>query len=627
MNSDPLRMNSASGSLPASMQAVTHRCLSVFICGFIASSAGCQSVTVPGKVRTAARPGAVTFRDVTREAGITFRHHSGAFGKKYMPETTGSGCAFLDADGDGRLDLLAVNGADWPGRGRGSYRPALYRNEGEGTFVDVAPEAGLPADRYGMGVAVGDYDNDGDPDLYLTCLGPNVLLRNRGDARFEDVTAAAGVAGVAPPEGLRWKWSSSAAWLDYDRDGRLDLFVCNYVRWSPATDVFCRNREGEKAYCAPTAYTAVPSTLYRNLGDGRFADVSAPTGIRAHSGKSLGVAVADMNDDGWPDIVVANDMTPNFLFLNREGRRFDEVGTEWGIGVGETGRAKAGMGIDAADWENRGRPGLLIGNFAREALSLFAPDPAAGEGEGSLVDVTYERGMGEPSLLHLTFGLFFFDYDLDGWKDALIGNGHIDDTLEGSEITYRQRPLLFRNEEGRSFREVGTSAGAALAEPMVVRGCARGDVDGDGDWDVALLWNNVGLRLWQNVGGNANGWIGLLPEGTRSNRDGLGARVRVTAEGRVVTESVSSGGSYLSAHQRALLVGLGEARSADEVEIRWPSGRIDRFHDAAAGRYYRMTEGAALSPLPPAGGKQAARGANDSRAAVSNGSVPKGGGR
>jgi hypothetical protein len=565
---------------------------------------GCRSA-LPD-VEAVSGPAPVQFVDVSEAAGVTFRHHTGAFGKKYMPESTGSGCAFFDADGDGRLDLLAINGTDWPGPRRGRYRSVLYRNAGRvpgeagwRTFTDATASSGLPADVYGMGAAVADYDNDGDDDLYLTCLGPNHLLRNRGDGVFVDVTAAAGVAGApVAPGGLRWKWSSSAAWVDYDRDGHLDLFVCNYVRWSPATDVFCPNARGQKAYCAPTSYAGVPCTLYRNRGDGSFADVSRETGIAAHTGKSLGVAVADVNGDGWPDLVVANDMTPNFLFLNRMGRRFEEVGTEWGIGIAETGRAKAGMGIDAADWQNSGRPGFLIGNFAKEGLSLFAPEepePGASHEDGAFVDVTYALGMGEPSLLVLTFGLFFFDYDLDGWKDALIGNGHIDDTAEGSQITYRQRPLLFRNEAGRRFREVGLDSGAALARPMVVRGCAYGDYDGDGDLDVALLWNGHGLVLWRNDGGNANRWIGFHLVGHRSNRAGLGARLRVTAGDLTVTETVRSGSSYLSASQRDPVVGLGGRTRADVVEVEWPSGRVDRHTQLAANRYHVLREGEPLA--------------------------------
>jgi enediyne biosynthesis protein E4 len=546
-----------------------------------------------GAVARGAAGGNIQFVDVTAPAGIRFRHFTGAFGRKYMPETTGSGCAFFDADGDGWLDLLALNGADWPGRRTGSHRPSLYRNRRDGGFQEVTTGAGLPKDIYGMGIAVGDYDNDGDEDLYLTCLGPNYLLRNNGDGTFADVTAKSGAAGAPiAPGGPRWKWSSSAAWVDYDRDGRLDLFVCNYVRWSPATDVVCRNRLGQKAYCAPTAYSGAPCTLYRNLGGGRFADVSAATGIRAHVGKSLGVAVADMNEDGWPDLLVANDMTPNFLFLNQRGRRFEEVGAEWGIGVGESGRAKAGMGIDAADWQNRGQPGLLVGNFSGEALSLFAPEEGAG-----LVDVTYPQGMGEPSLRSLTFGLFFFDFDLDGWKDAFIGNGHIDDTVEveGSQVSYRQRSLIFRNEGGRGFREVGLASGPAPAAPMVVRGCAWGDYDRDGDPDVAVLWNGHGLRLWRNDGGDSRHWLGFRPVGRRSNHSGLGARIRVTAGGQTVTEVARSGSSYLSASQQWPIVGLGPEAQADRVVVEWPSGHTDQFTAVAGDRYYTLREGEPLA--------------------------------
>jgi hypothetical protein len=541
--------------------------------------------------------GPVRFINVTREAGIQFRHRNGAFGRKYMPETTGSGCAFFDADGDGWLDLLAINGTDWPGHRTGSYSSALFRNRGDGTFVDVTRGAGLPPDVYGMGAAVGDYDNDGHEDLYLTCLGPNHLLHNRGDGTFTDVTARAGVAGpLVAPGGRRWKWSSSAAWVDYDRDGWLDLFVCNYVRWSPATDVYCRNRVGQKAYCAPTAYTGVPCALYHNQHDGTFKDVSRFMGIQEHAGKSLGVAIADMNDDGWPDVVVANDMTPNFLFLNQHGRRFEEVGTEWGIGVGESGRAKAGMGVDAADWQNRGRPGLLVGNFSGEALSLFAPDRDEG-----LVDVTYTQGLGEPSLQFLTFGLFFFDYDLDGWKDAFIGNGHIDDTVEveGSQVSYRERPQLFHNEGGQGFREVGLAAGPALSTRLVVRGCAYGDYDRDGDPDIAVMWNNHGLQLWRNDGGNRGHWLGFHLIGRRSNRSGLGARVRVTAGRLRASETARSGSSYLSASQAWPLIGLGRYARADTVEVDWPSGQTDRFTNVSADRYYELREGERLSEWSP----------------------------
>lgn len=549
-----------------------------------------------GDARAAAGP-RVRFVDVTREAGIRFHHFNGAFGKKYMPETTGSGCAFIDVDGDGWLDLLALNGTDWPEHQTGPHRAALYRNRHDGTFADVTAGAGLPRNIYAMGVAVGDYNNDGYDDLYLTCLGPNHLLRNNGAAKpgscsFTDVTEAAGAAGApVGPGGRRWKWSSSAAWLDYDRDGRLDLFVCNYVRWSPATDVFCRNRLGQKAYCAPAAYIGAPCTLYHNQGNGRFNDVSRAAGVLEHVGKSLGVAVADMDDDGWPDLLVANDTTPNFLLRNQHGRRFEEVGAEWGIGVGESGRPKAGMGIDAADWQNRGRPGLLVGNFSGEALSLFAPDAAEG-----LADVTYAQGMGEPSLSFLTFGLFFFDYDLDGWKDAFIGNGHIDDTVEvqGSQVSYRERPLLFHNEGGRGFREVGLAAGPALSTRMVVRGCAYGDFDRDGDPDIALLWNNHGLLLWRNEGGNSSHWLGFHLVGRRSNRSGLGARVRVTAGGLTATEVARSGSSYLSASQQWPLVGLGPQARADRVVVDWPSGHADRFTGVPADRYYLLWEGEPL---------------------------------
>jgi hypothetical protein len=528
----------------------------------------------------------VQFTDVTASSGIAFKHHSGADRRKYMPETVGSGCAFLDYDGDGLLDLFYVNATDWPGPKARPHYPGLYRNQGDGTFVDTTDEAGLAFDTYGMGVAVADYDNDGDSDLFLTCLGPNRLYRN-DSGRFTDVTATAGVAGQpVEPGGLRWKWSSSAAWFDYDRDGRLDLFVANYVRWTPQTDVYCATN-GVKGYCAPDSYEGVPSLLYRNEGGGRFRDVSQETGIGEHVGKSFGVAVADFNADGWPDLAVANDTTDNFLFVNQEGARFEERGLEAGLARSRAGVTRAGMGIDTADWQNNGRQGLVIGNFAREGLAVFE-----GLGDATFREVSEECGVGSPSLLYLTFATFFFDYDLDGWQDIFAANGHIDDFIElkDAEVGYEEVPLLFRGGPASRFTSVGAQSGPAFAVKRVLRGAAHGDYDNDGDQDISVLWNNRAGELWRNDGGSARAWVGFALEGTRSNRDGIGATIRLKSGGVTQTAVRRSGGSFMSESDPRLVFALGAERSAS-IEVTWPSGAEARYSGVQPGRYYRVREG------------------------------------
>ena len=537
---------------------------------------------------------AVTFEDVTQAVGIRFTHQTGAQGKKLIPETVGSGCAFLDYNGDGHLDLFFVNSTDWPGPNARSHYPALYRNNGDGTFTDETKNAGLALDLYGMGVCAGDYDNDSHPDLYLTGIGPNHLFHNNGDGTFTDVTERAGVAGLpVEPGGLRWKWSTSAAWLDYDKDGKLDLFVCNYIKWTPQTDLFCGSN-GVKSYCAPTHYEGVPSLLYHNLGDGRFQEVSGAMGIRPHAGKSFGVAVADFNNDGWPDLAVSNDTKENFLFLNQKGRRFEERGIEGGIALSPEGTPRAGMGIDAADWRNNGRFGLVVGNFSRERLSLYEND-----GLAVFQDATFSANVATASELSLTFGIFFFDYDLDGRQDLFAANGHIDDFIRSKEsmISYDQLPLLYHGGPSGVFEEVGKNSGAPMTKKRVLRGCAHGDVDNDGDPDIAVVWNGRGGELWRNNGGSANGWVGLSLRGVRSNRDGIGAKVRLTSSGVTQTAYRHSGGSFLSESDPRLVFGLGSARRAESLEIEWPSGTISQFRNIAGGQYYTAIEGeATLQP-------------------------------
>jgi hypothetical protein len=388
---------------------------------------------------------------------------------------------------------------------------------------------------------------------------------------------------------LRWKWSSSCAWVDYNNDGKLDLFVCNFVKWSPQTDVFCGRPGGEKQYCAPRAYDGTPDTLYRNNGDGTFTDVSRQVGLTGSIGKGWGVVPWDFNGDGWVDLAVANDLSANFLFLNQAGKRFQETALQAGIAMGDNASPKAGMGIDVADWQNNGRCGLLIGNFSNEKLSLFCDD-----GSGLFTDMADRVGMGETSLHFLTFGLFFFDYDLDGWQDAFIANGHIDDMVHQFEtsISYAERPLLYHNEQGHTFREVGLQAGPPFQSEYVLRGCAYGDIDNDGFPDILVVPNNnQPAHLWRNLGGNGNHWIRFKLIGHSSNRDGIGAIVTVRARGMTQRQCVKSGSSFLSASSLRILFGLGKATQVDEVVIRWPSGHEDRVQNPPIDRLVVLEEG------------------------------------
>jgi enediyne biosynthesis protein E4 len=537
---------------------------------------------------------AVTFTEVAGALGIDFVHNNGAAGKKNMPETVGSGVAFLDYDNDGWQDLLLVNSMSWPGDKlrRSTYR--LYRNE-QGAYKDVTKAAGLEIELYGMGAAVGDYDNDGFQDLFLTAIGPNRLYRNTlGDAGrtagqpvFRDVTASAGVQGVPMPgTEMRWKWSASAAWVDYDKDGKLDLFVTQYVKWSPDKNMWC-GHNGVRGYCPPKTYEGAHNTLYHNDGDGKFRDVSTETGILSGPvGKSFGIAVADYNGDGWPDIAVSNDTWANFLYVNEGGKRFSERAVESGIASGEDGHFKAGMGIDCGDWRNNGRFSLLIGNFANEGLSLFDR-----EEDLLFTDNAHVGGVHEPSLLYLTFGLFFFDYDLDGWQDIFTANGHIDDIVStyDSMLTFKERPLLFHNERKGTFTEVGKQC--KLVSAAVGRGTAYADIDNDGDLDVALFNNGGKFLLFRNEGGSRNHWLRFRTEGAKSNREGTGALIRVTQGGVTQSQYVHSGGSFLSESQRQPTFGLGGAGTADKVEVLWPSGQRDLATALKSDRQYLVTEG------------------------------------
>jgi len=520
----------------------------------------------------------VQFRDVTRQAGILFQHNNGGFGKKYLPETHRSGCAFLDYNNDGWEDILLINGTDWAGHKRRTSYSALYRNNKDGTFTDVTREAGLAVEMYGMGCAIGDYDNDGFVDIYVSALGPDHLFRNLGNGRFTDVTQKSKLGNA--------EFGASCAWVDYDKDGDLDLYVCNYVQWSAETDIFCTLDGVNKSYCTPESYKGASARLWRNRGNGRFEDATSKSGLFDSTSKTLGIAVLDSNNDLWPDLLLANDTQPNRLYINNSKGGFTERGVPAGVAFSEEGIPRAGMGADAADYDRSGYPSIMITNFANQMLALYH-----NEGNGLFVDEAPRSAVGRASLLTLGFGCFFFDYDLDGWLDIFVANGHIERDIERiqTRIKYAQPPHVFRNTGKGSFEEVTQTLGPAMRQPRVARGAAFGDYDNDGDLDVVIATNGGPAVLLRNDGGTNRG-LRLRLTGTRSNRDGLGAVVRVTAGGQTQTQMLRSGSSYLSQSERILTFGLGAQTQADAVEIRWPSGQVDRMVNVKLGGVVTVVE-------------------------------------
>ncbi len=520
--------------------------------------------------------------DVTRAAGLNFTHHTGAFGSRYLPETLGPGCAFLDFDNDGWLDVLLVNGQDWPGHPKRRETLQLYKNNRNGTFTDVTKAAGLDIAFYGLGVAVADFDNDGFPDLYVTGVGQNRLLRNTGKGRFEDVTVAAGL-------GNRTGFSTSAVWFDYDRDGHLDLFVCNYVRWSPEQDVFCSLDGKVKSYCTPEAYRGTTCWLFRNRGNGTFEDVTAKSGLFDASSKSLGVAMLDFDQDGWPDLFVANDTQPNKLYRNNRDGTFREMAVRAGVAFAEDGRARAGMGVDAGDFRRTGREGLAVTNFDNEMIGLYE---STGTG---FVDRAAETGIAAASRTTLGFGCLFFDADLDGHLDLLAVNGHIDDSVRNLARgpAYAQPPHLFLNDGKGRFRDISGEVGSGFREPKVGRGLALGDFDRDGDLDVLLTTNGGPAYLYRNDVGNGHKSIRFRLEGRKSNRDAIGAVVQVEDAGGWQMRRIRSGSSYLSSSSLAATFGVGLQTAVKRVVLRGPSGGGDEFKDLATGRTYHCVEGQA----------------------------------
>jgi hypothetical protein len=544
---------------------------------FTALTLGVFAITAP----IAAPPAAIPhLTDATASSGIRFSHTNGAFGKKYLPETLGSGAAFLDVDNDGWQDILLVNSRNWPGRPGAPSYPALYHNNHDGTFTDVTRTAGLAIEMYGLGVAAADYDNDGRTDIYITALGSNHLFRNTGGGRFEDVT---GRAGVGDPG-----FSTSALWFDYDRDGRLDLFVAHYVDWSSDTDLYCTLNGKTKSYCTPESYKGQSPALYRNAGDGTFENVTRKAGLYDPSAKTLGLALIDYDNDGRLDVFAANDTQPNRLYRNKGDGTFADVGVMAGVAFNEAGVPRAGMGADAADYDGSGRQSLIIGNFSNEMMALYS-----NEGDGLFMDIAPASTIGPASLRRLTFSCFFFDFDLDGLPDIFAANGHVADDIAAVQptLTYAQPPLLFRNLGGKKFEDVSARVGTAFAKPAVARGAAYGDYDNDGDLDLIVTANNGPARLFRNDGG-VNHRLRMTLTGSPSNRDAIGAKVRVVrTAGSPVSAMVKTGSGYLSQSELPLTFGLGTATKVAGIEITWPDGRTERLAGVAGDEHVTIAEG------------------------------------
>jgi enediyne biosynthesis protein E4 len=532
----------------------------------------------------------VGFTDVTQQLKVNFKQENSATSNKYLIETMGGGVALLDYDNDGRLDIFFVNGAyiadpmpegKLPDKSEPKYWNRLYHQNADGTFTDVTERAGLsgmPQNYYGMGVAVGDYDNDGFEDIYVTGYGGNTLYRNNGNGTFTDVTRRAGVGAGG--------WSASAGFFDYDNDGKLDLFVTRYVDWTFKTNRYCgEQRPGFRSYCHPDNYDGVTNILYHNNGDGTFSDVSVKAGVANPKGKGLGVSFADYDGDGFTDIFVANDSVQCFLYHNNGNGTFSEVGLVAGVGYNEDGKTFAGMGTDFSDFDNDGLPDIVVTDLSNERYMMFQNN-----GDGTFRDVTNRSGLGSATLTFSGWSTHFFDYDNDGWKDLFVAQSHVMDTIEKTapNLRYLEPPLLLRNQGGHFAKVI---AGEAFQKSWAGRGAAFGDLDNDGDLDVIV--SNVGQKTYvlRNDGGNRNNWMVIETIGKKSNRDGIGARIKIiSASGATQYYTVNTAAGYLSASDKRVIAGLGNDTMAKLVEIRWPSGTVQKFENVKARQTLKAIE-------------------------------------
>lgn len=532
-----------------------------------------------------------SFSDATGRAGLRFVHENGARGAHWYPELFGGGVAVLDVDSDGWPDLLFVNGTDWTPTSPPLH--GLFRNNRNGTFSDISEGSGLrTAGTYGLGAAVADYDNDGRDDVFITSVDGGRLFRNDGSGRFSDVTRAAGITNR--------EFAVSAAWLDYDRDGLADLFVGNYVRWSPALEVRC-GLGGVAGYCGPDAYAPVAPKLYRNLGRGRFEDATARAGLDDPTDKAMGVAVLDYNGDGWPDLFVGNDRVPAKLHRNDTRGGFVEEGVRAGIALSENGAARANMGVDAADYDRSGRPHVLVGNFINEMLGLYR-----NENGRTFVDVAPRSEVGRASLLSVTWAVFFLDYDLDGYLDIFAANGGTDESqVRDARARVSQPPLLLRNQGNGTFVNVTRALGPEFARPIMGRGAAYADFDGDGDLDIVITTLDGPAYLFRNEASRGNRWLRVQLQGTTSTRDGLGAIIRVTSAGGTQWQMVRSGSSYASQSELTVTFGLGGDTRIDRLVVEWPSGTAQTFENVSTNQVVTVDEGKGLllnAIAPPATG-------------------------
>jgi enediyne biosynthesis protein E4 len=534
-------------------------------------------------------PSSIRFENIADKLNLHFKYEASATSQKYLPETMGSGIALFDFDNDGRLDIFVVNGARiddpmpkgaMPVKDAPKYWNRLFHQRKDGAFEDVTEKAGLAGVGYGMGVAVADYDNDGYDDLYVTAFGGNRLYHNNGDGTFTDITAKAGVAASG--------WSTSAAFFDYDNDGKLDLVVARYMDWSFEKNIYCgEKREGYRQYCKPDLFNGASLILYHNDGGGHFTDVTQKAGLGSTEGRGLGLAIADFDHDGNIDLFVANDSSRQCLYRNKGDGTFEDVAMQAGVSVDGDGKTYAGMGVDFSDYDNDGWPDLVITNLANQKYAVYQ-----NQGDGTFDYASYATGIGGMTLLHSGWGMHLADFDNDGRKDLLIGQAHVMDNIELNfpHLRYKESPLIARN-VGKEFEDVSATAGEVFQQRFVARGMATGDIDNDGRLDAVINSHDGGLYLLHNISKNPNHWLTLKLEGRTSNRDGIGAQIKLTAEsGATQYLTVSTTGSYLSASDRRAHFGLGSEATAKQIEIRWPSGIVQKLENVRADQILAMTE-------------------------------------